>query len=115
MQFFNLCRLSPLELRVWREPDLHPVHHTLSGQTGSAAARGHQGGVRPGRLLDGSVGPHLRGGPPLPGPQAHLKGQQKHRGTQGQRTVCVLGLQLLCKAEKRLSSSSNSRGKRSEV
>lgn len=59
------------------------MHHALSGQTKSAAARGHQGGIRPGRLLDGSVGPDLCGGPPLPGPQANLKGQQEHRGAQG--------------------------------
>lgn len=56
------------------------MHHALSGQTGSAAACGHQGGICPGRLLDGAVGPDLRGGPPLPGPQAHFQGQQEHRG-----------------------------------
>lgn len=50
------------------------MHHALPGQTVSAAARGHQGGVHPGRLLHGSVGPDLRGGPPLPGPQAYLQG-----------------------------------------
>lgn len=59
------------------------MHDALSGQTGSAAARGHQGGVRPGWLHDGAVGPDLRGGPTFPGPQTDLKGQQKHHRAQG--------------------------------
>ena len=63
------------------------MHHALSGQTGSAAARGHQGGVCLGWLLHRSVGPDLRRGPPLPGPQAHLQGQQEHSGAQGKPTV----------------------------
>lgn len=58
------------------------MHDTLPGQTGSAAASGHQGGVRPGRLHDGAVGPHIRGGPTFPGPQADLKRQQEHRRAQ---------------------------------
>lgn len=70
------------ELRVRGEPDVHPVHDALAGQAGSAAAGGHQGGVCPGWLHDGAVGPDLRGGPTLPGPQAHLEGQQEHRGAQ---------------------------------
>lgn len=75
-----------LELCVRREPDLHPVHDALSGQTGSAATGGHQGGVCPGRLHDGAVGPDLCGGPTFPGPQAHLKGQQEHRRAQSKIT-----------------------------
>lgn len=60
------------------------MHHTLAGQTGPAAANRHQGGLRPGRLLHATVGPDLCGGPTLPGPQAHLQGQQEHRGAEGE-------------------------------
>lgn len=62
------------------------MHHALSGQTGSAATRGHQGGIRPGRLLNRAVGPNLRGGPTLPGPQAHLEGQQEYCGAESKTT-----------------------------
>lgn len=72
----------PLELCVWWEPDIHPVHDTLSGQTGSAAASGHQGGFRPGWLHDRAVGPDICGGPAFPGPQADLQRQQEHRRAQ---------------------------------
>lgn len=77
------------ELRLRREPNLHPVHHAVSGQAGSAAARGHQGGVRPGRVLHGSVGPDLRGGSSFPGPEADVQGQQEHRGAQGERHLTL--------------------------
>lgn len=88
---FFLCLPTP-ELRLWGEPDIHPVHHALSGQTGTAAASGHQGGLCPGRLLHRPVGLDLRGGPTFPGPQTHVKGQQEHRGAQGEASPASVSL-----------------------
>lgn len=66
------------------------MHDALAGQTGSAATSGHQGGVCPGWLHDGAVGPDLCGGPTFPGPQADLKGQQEHRRAQSKITSAAL-------------------------
>lgn len=60
------------------------MHHPFAGQAGPAATSGHQSGLRPGWLLDRPVGPDLRGGPAVPGPQAHVKRQQKHRRAQSE-------------------------------
>lgn len=82
--------VSHLELCLRWESDFHPVHDALSGQTGSAAAGGHQGGLRPGWLHDGAMGPDLCGGPAFPGPQADLKGQQEHRRAQSKTSSAPL-------------------------
>lgn len=98
---------STPELRLWREPDIHPVHYALSGQTGTAAASGHQGGLCPGRLLHRPVGPDLRGGSTFPGPQAHVKGQQEHRGAQGEAPPASVSLPPKNKAHKQQLKSAH--------
>lgn len=60
------------------------MHNALPREAEPAAAGCYQGGIRPGRLHDGAVGPDLRGGPALPGPKADFQGQQEHRGAQSE-------------------------------